>query len=557
MGSPHEEEDIVVPLHLERVGARGQGLRGRSTTLVAAGLVAFVAFAIGLSTISGDHGPTRLPPLFIADATASPPPIDASSSSQASPGAVPSRVSLATPLPTIEITGSEVPTERRLVNGDGLELLDLATGSLTRPSPPLYDALLPVGADQLVCACVSGGPAGPGQSVPPTLRFGRFDLTGQALVQRPVLSFDGVVPVPNQSDGFSVATALSGDRRNLYVLTVVRRPPAWSVDLNVIDVDSGAILGGRTLGRFPVDVEGPHPVATPEPDPNGPPPDGAYAWASFITPAPDGRTVFVSVQTTEWRNGNGTNRYREWMVPIRDQLPGWPIRLPADATLAPDDWCVDAPWFIDPSTAVAVCADGRQMGASPFYVRRLATDGTSAANIAIDGLQTTDGYLAATVDRRSGAVIAWDPIGHTIARVDPYDASVAVSSVPAEMRPAGPSFDRSRIVAWPALVLSQDGQRAYAIGAGPREASTGVWVFDAKTLALLDHWEPRAVLNSIAISADGRFVYATGAPQVDVDGNQNALWQASVTVYDAASGQEQRLYGGLSSDAWLTFPNWR
>jgi DNA-binding beta-propeller fold protein YncE len=124
------------------------------------------------------------------------------------------------------------------------------------------------------------------------------------------------------------------------------------------------------------------------------------------------------------------------------------------------------------------------------------------------------------------------------------------------MRPAGLADGRSQIIAMPALVLSPDGRRAYAIGAGPNNTSTGVWVFDATTLELLDHWQPRAVLNSIAVSADGRFVYVTGAPRFDVDGNQNLSWLASVTVYDASSGEQQLLYGEVASENWVTFPNW-
>jgi hypothetical protein len=331
----------------------------------------------------------------------------------------------------------------------------------------------------------------------------------------------------------------------------------WSVDFNLIDVDSGALLSGRTIGRFPVELGGTSPEATPTPAPDGAAPNGAYAWAALVMPAPDGRTVMISVQTVEWRDGNGINRNREWMVPIRGDHAGSPIRLDANAALPADDWCLDGTSFADATTVATFCLHSEPTGTTEFYLRRIRADGTSPGNVPIEGLRLPQGYVSAALDRQSGAVLAWDPVDHTLVRAEVDSGRYAISSVPEELRPTGSTSARSRVVASPALVLSPDGLRAYAIGGGSRSTSTGVWVFDARTLELLDHWEPRAVLNSIAISADGRFVYVTGVARLDVEGNDNPGWQASVTVYDAASGQQQRLYGAEGVDTWLTFPSWR
>jgi hypothetical protein len=64
----------------------------------------------------------------------------------------------------------------------------------------------------------------------------------------------------------------------------------------------------------------------------------------------------------------------------------------------------------------------------------------------------------------------------------------------------------------PALALSPDGARVYALGAGssvqgdPSGGSAGIFVFDARTLAFLDHWQPPADLVSVAVpeEADAR-----------------------------------------------------
>jgi hypothetical protein len=151
-------------------------------------------------------------------------------------------------------------------------------------------------------------------------------------------------------------------------------------------------------------------------------------------------------------------------------------------------------------------------------------------------------------------VFEWDPVSHLMARVEVRTGNVRSSAVPQELRPIARDTRRYPSMAFPGLVLSPDGQRAYAVGSAQGQSTTGIWVFDTATLELIDHWEARAAINSIAVSADGRFVYAAGAPGLDVDGNENQAWQASVTVYDAATGEQVRLYGEEGANAWLNFP---
>ena len=108
------------------------------------------------------------------------------------------------------------------------------------------------------------------------------------------------------------------------------------------------------------------------------------------------------------------------------------------------------------------------------------------------------------------------------------------------------------------LVMSLDGTRLYALGLEPGGSdptrSSGIWVFDANTLELLDHWHPRALLTSLAVSNDGRFVYAVGAAGYDADGNENHRWRASVTVYRATTGEIALLYGNIGDGQWIGFP---
>ena len=237
------EHDVEVPLRLEPVLGRQEGWRGRSSRLVAVGLVSFVVVGIVLGALFEDGGPPR--PASVADADASSAEPSSSGSARPSRRPTPTPVPLATPLPTMEILGGQIPTERRLVYANGLQVLDLATGTLLSPARPWEDVVLPLGDAQLVCACVVRGGAGSGNPMVPSplLRFGRFGLSGAPIVERDLLPFEGVVPVEEMSEGFSLVAALSADRRSLFVLTAARLPPVWTVELHQVDVETGDLIG--------------------------------------------------------------------------------------------------------------------------------------------------------------------------------------------------------------------------------------------------------------------------------------------------------------------------
>jgi DNA-binding beta-propeller fold protein YncE len=285
-----------------------------------------------------------------------------------------------------------------------------------------------------------------------------------------------------------------------------------------------------------------------------------YAWASTVALSPDGGLAFVTVAQSEVRGGEWIGRNLEWLVPIVDEGSGGPAALSADASLEADRWCVGRPTFLDAELIVQLCGPPPEPFESSFWsVRRLTADGASLGDLPI-GAARSDGSSSATmiVDRARRSVVMWDAFRHLVSRVDVdsgrvHEGVVTESMLPGDRRPSG----RGWIGADPGLVASTDGTRLYALGlaSGPGNVgvSTGVWVFDAETLELLDHWAPRALLTSLALSADGRFVYATGAAGYDVDGRENHRWRASVSVYDATTGQIVVLYGSIGEGQWLSF----
>lgn len=548
----HEVHEVEIPLRLQPVVARPGGWRGRSINLIAVGLVGFVVIGLLLGTAFDNSGPSSSASVAVAVASGSPRP---TARPTRRPTSTP--LPLATPLPTLEAYGTERPTERRLVYGSGQEILDLGTGTLRSFGRGYEDVMWPIG-DEFVCVCLfreQGANASSGV----TLQFGRFDQTGKRLVERDIVTLDDVVAVPEMSEGFNMTATLDAPGGRLYVVDAVRRPPAWTVELHIVDVETGELLDSAVIDRFPVDLEEPRPSAPPRID--GSVPDGVYAWASMVAAGPDGGSLFVTVAQSEVRGDQWTNRNLEWFVPVREGKSGDARPLSADASLAPERWCIGRPTYADAEQVIQVCGPPPTPDGGEFWsVRRLTTGGETLADWPI-GASRADGSAAApVVDRVRRSVYLWDAFRHLVSRVDidtgrARDGVVDETALGGDRQPSG----RGWIGVDPGLVASVDGTRLYAIGlsagTGNAARSTGVWVIDADSLEIIDHWQPRALLTSLAVSADGRFVYAAGAAGYDADGNENQRWPASVTVYNATTGEIAVLYGAMGAGRWLGFPS--
>jgi hypothetical protein len=72
-----------------------------------------------------------------------------------------------------------------------------------------------------------------------------------------------------------------------------------------------------------------------------------------------------------------------------------------------------------------------------------------------------------------------------------------------------------------------------------------VYAFDASTLAPLGHWAPQADLTSIAVSNDGRYVYAAADGGVSAAGAPGPEFGASITAYDTSDGSVAVIAGRL------------
>lgn len=560
MTTPRDDGDLYVPLELQPVVARPEGWRGRSSSFIAVGLVAFLIVAVALGTAFDDGQPAAT-----SQAIAAAPSQTATPRPSRSPTARPEP--LLPPLPTHAVLGDDIPTERRLVYAGGPAFLDLATGDLSRLPSGIEYPVIPLPSGEAICACVVRDFAANGGSGSYVLRFGRYGQDGTPLLERDLQTFDEAVPVPNMTEGFNLTAALDPDGRSVYVLVVERHPPVWTIVLEVIDVATGEVRTTLDVGQVPVDLEGATPSLSPSSAPRGTAQDGVYLWANSVAAAPGGRTVFVSVARSDVRNDNWSGRSLEWLVDID---PGGSSSAraidPAVAALQPETWCLNQLGFLDPDRLVQVCAKESGTGIAATFLRRLTAAGASGGDIPIESAGLDGSFpISIATGRSRRSIYIWHPQRHALVRIGIEDGVTSEVAVPASMLPETPppgerGLGRGYVGGDPSLVVSPDGQRLYAVGAGGAVGDSpgipsGVWVFDAERLTLLDHWAPLAFFTSLAVSGDGRFVYAAGAPGLDVDGRENP-WPASVTVYDAETGEVVVVHGAVGSDGtdtWINF----
>lgn len=544
------EEDVQIPLRIQPVVARPEGWRARSVNFIAVGLVAFVAVGILLGTVN-IGGPQRLPPIVFATEEPTPPPATERPTQRPTIRPIPT----SPPLPAHLVLGDELPSERRLVFANGLQAMDMATGELGSPLSGYDGNMVSLGGEQLVCACVIRDDGN--QALVRGLKFARVDFDGQVIVENELAAWDDVEAVPDFTEGVTVQLALVPDQKRLYVLVTLRRPPSWTVDLLTVDLTQGTLLGSRRIAAPPVDLEDePEPSAS-GPFPNrGNPPDGRYVWAQGLAVTPDGARAMVSLNYAEVRRGEWSSTNHEWMVPVDDEAAE-NLPVAEDALLPKDGWCFGRPVFVDLiATIVCTPAPGESPGSS-YTVRRIDLAGHSAGHIPLGNI-FSDYYPTPLIDPARKALFIWNPGKHAMTRVELPDGTITEATVPeADLPGDGQPLGGAYIGAEPSVALSPDGKNLYAIGVrrGDSEvgSSSGIWVFDAESLELTDHWPAPAFFISLAVSADGRFVYAAGAPNYEPSGRQSS-WPSSMTVYDAENGQVEVIHGQVGRDFWLTLP---
>jgi len=481
----------------------------------------------------------------------------ASTGPTASPGSSPAPAS--SQLPQLFLAG-DLPSPSRVIvqtEGGQYALADLATGTLgssfTATGRDSAIGRAPNG--ELVCLCTSYDTVAFGHPTHLVVDLERFDADFKVLSREPVIDITGTPDprdgqVPFEPDHVTTATTFSADGRYAFVGWSKRDHPSWTSGIVVVDLRDGTVVDHLLLpkrsdgtGDGRTEVYAPRVVGTAG--------AGVVMARRAVSWSPANATDFsvtndVDVFLTSFGADNGNL--------------GDPAVSIQGGTGCGDD--VNLAGGLPGGELWLSCV--RYDGSGMTTVRRLDGAGRTIGDTSVFG--TIIESATAVVSPDGGLLYVWDPSALVLHRVNLATGAETKASAPATSnldplmalgRWLAPSTTAKTFLQ-PAIAISTDGSRVYAIGIGgdrgPSElsGSSGVLVFDATAMAPIGRWAPRADFVSLAISADGRSLYAAGTPGVGADGSP-APFQASITVFDTSDGSVRLIAGRLGA-GMLTFP---
>jgi hypothetical protein len=454
-------------------------------------------------------------------------------------------------LPALRVFGEPIQ-ERLLVDAAGLRLLDLGTGTL---GPVLADTRWPSQlirtASGFICVCVTTASLADGEMV--SLRAQVLDRSGRADRPKMIGSFRGyddpALKPDEQGNSIAIGGAVSDDESTLFLGLAQRNRDSWRRSVLVVDLRTGAVGQRVELDRLLL------PKGEASSDPT-------FAFSPEIVLSPSGRRAVVSA---EGSGAYGTQGVKRWRVSIAgtrleslSPLRGGSGTLPASCSIG---------GYIDEETYYSLCGWGGDL-----RLIRARLDGSVLKEQSIEGMETPGGFVAQVVDMSTKRLYLWNTSSRAVARLDLARGALDRLVTLPEGKTGSRRVDLlgtlvARLSNWvapaamakmliePALALSPDGTRLYALGMSIPESdpgrgrSTGVYVVDTESLSLLDRWAPTTDLMSLAVSPDGRYVYAAGMAGVDSSG-QETSWPASLTAYDRETGVVRLIAGDLGTD-WV------
>lgn len=460
---------------------------------------------------------------------------------------------VATALPQLEwFSALETPLRDVLVEGRSLRWLRLVSGRLLDGAlaEPGRDLLMRTPRGGTLCLCWQGSRFETGD--PRGLALVRMDRDQQEL-SRTTLG----LPYRFDADGLNgpphAALQPSPDGRFAYLALAARSATRWQVSLHVIDLAREAIVGSVDL------FAGPQANLS----------DTRQVELPVLRIAPDGRHALVMAAVRqETALGISTSTPQAWIVDLDGGSLG-SVTAADDVAIPFADVC---PWveFVTPDVVAQGCQATGFDPAVSFQIHRRSLDGRDLGTILVPSRQL--GGDGALLDTSRGIAYLWDPIADRLSAADLVSGGAQSSDAPVDLadpadvivlgarpQPGGPttwSDGRSGTIGRPerTLVGSSDGQLLFAIGRGSEpKSSSGVWVFDARTLALLERWPAKAAYQSLALLDDGHFLAAIGSPGVDESGGR-ARWGTSMTIHDTATGRPVMRIGDLAPGEHVTVP---
>ena len=564
MADERQQSFEVIPTRIGGGGGAGRPGRGRRLPIA---LV--VAVAVGIPAIA-----------WIGPRIESRPEVDLSFL-RPTPTPAPSRTPralfvtplAATPLPDVTIAEGEHPDEPFPIDVDGLHLIDPTTGELGSRMELRLDSdavFAATDGDGWWCVCFKRSQGSDSETTAVEIR--RVNGAGQTTARHRLDEYVSTAPPPGSDFHTRFDLELAPDGRTGYLASATRSGHDWTMAVETVDFETGAISGRVDLGSLSV---------APLPGPTAAPDQGFYEnylAGPFMRLSPDGRRLLV------W---SWVDLYSSTGEPSPPVSKVWTIGLDerggsvADGLVPFPDVAASrlrqCPWltWTTPGELAAVCWRGDQV--PTFNAVILRADGSEVRRSEIPG--TVDSWFAEPIlDLANRAIYLWQPTAHVLQRimldtgrtdrleVDPDATAGGIAG--SSPGPGGAKLGKP--AAWATfgsdarlynnlqIIPERGGNRLFALGTisgdrgygGPEFGSTGIWVFDGREFALVDRWAAAAAYGSLGLSDDGRWLMATGVPGADADGNA-ASWEASLTIHDTVDGRPALQLGSLGADSQI------
>ncbi|MEO7664214.1 MAG: hypothetical protein ABIV26_03745 [Candidatus Limnocylindrales bacterium] len=498
-----------------------------SRALVAAVALTFGAALIGVWLTRPAHGPAASQPTTGSTDRAS----------QAPAG---------TPLPRLFVVG-DLPARTsvlvQLEQGDWA-LADLATGSLGSPltgsSWPTQLRRLPDGTS--VCICVSSSGFITGSATRMKVELVTYDGTGTAGPRMEIGDFAGTPDPrtdasPEQPGHVFVEVSFSRDGRYAFVGWSLRDHPVWHNGLIAVDLEARAVVARVDLADGSTGSG-----------------DSRQVGEAPRVAGETGGRLIVGRGRYGWSPAGSANpTYHVGMDAFTVAFDGRRLGDPQEIVGARD--CGDEVASAGGLEGGGLWLACRQM--TSIVVRRVDASGNVSDTPVAGQPAGLDGIITAvSPDERS--LYVWNPTALALSRVDLQTGAVenGPSLALADGRPSGAmsSIGRwlvptaaAKMLLRAGIAVSPDSTRVYGIGVtglGDGSGSAGIFALDGATLESVWHTTPTADYVSLALSPDGRFLYAAGMPGVNGNGEQTGQ-QASITVLDTSDGSVRLLAGEL------------
>jgi hypothetical protein len=475
-------------------------------------------------------------------------------------GETPSVAPAPSPLPALVVNGDLPSVTSVLLQGSGgYRLADLSKGTLGPKLPwdsSGWNTLLARAGGGWVCVCGSFTPGKGGRgSDELAISLNAVDATGASVgsgdVRTLLSGLDPSQPVTSETQTVDLRAFASPDGRYAFIGWSVRSTTGWHAGVDVADLASLQVVDRLALPDLPA------------------PASAVRRTVVRLAPLVDSLAgVDTALITVNWwvddvLNANPPQGTDRWSATFEGGALGEPVSAGARSDADCYEW---EHGLIDSGSFYVGCI---MNSSGTVRVERYDLTGTE-----IDGAEvgrfTGYGAFAARPDHR---LFLWDPQSHTLTSYDLLTGATSSLKVPDTAGIDGPldvasAFGRAigswltpsaraKIMLQPAMAVSPDGTRLYAIGieATPSElgGSAGVFAFDISgdEIVLAGHWPPNADYVSLAVSGDGAFVYAAGMGGVDVEGLQVPDVKPSVTVFDATDGSIRLIAGQLEGSELL------